>query len=187
MFFDSSDTLAGARFDSQFREAIEQGVFLALVTDAYHTRPWCHWELLRAKEMQRPIVIWDRSERGILRSFPYLGNVPVIRAPGPGPSSTADHGEIEELLLALLLEGLRMRVWKEYAGVRIAERRQAAGLGEVSLLARPPELADIAYLRGGGNASVVVYPDPPIGQDERELLRHADPGLRLLALSELVQ
>jgi hypothetical protein len=187
MFFDSSDTLAGARYDAQFRAAIEQGVFLALVTDAYHTRRWCQWELLLAKERQRPIVIWDRSQKGILRSFPYFGNVPVVRAQDVHPTDPPKDAEIEELLLALLLEALRMQVWKDYASERIAARMASDGLGKVALFARPPELTDIAYHRRAKGAPVIVYPDPPIGQDERALLSAADPEVQLLALSEILR
>ena len=186
MFFDSSDTLAGTRYDAQFRCAIEQGVFLALVTDAYHTRRWCQWELLLAKERQRPIVIWDRSQRGILRSFPYFGNVPVVRARDAHSNEPPEDAEIEELLLALLLEALRIQVWKDYAGERIAAQMACSGLGKVALLARPPELTDIAYHRRAKGASIIVYPDPPIGQDERDLLSAADPDVKLLALSEIL-
>jgi hypothetical protein len=185
MYFDSSDTIAAAPFDQQFRRAIEQGVFLALVTDAYHMRRWCQWELLLAKELQRPILIWDRSEKGNPRSFPYLGNVPVIRAADSRSVAAPGNEEIEELLLALLLEALRMRVWKDYAGARIADENLKGRLGEVALFARPPELTDIAYHRRANGAPTIVYPDPPIGQDERELLRLADSSVRLLALSEV--
>jgi hypothetical protein len=187
MFFDSSDTLAGSRYDAQFRSVIEQGVFLALVTDAYHTRRWCQWELLLAKERQRPIVVWDRSQKGILRSFPYFGNVPVVRAHDVHSTDPPVDADIEELLLALLLEALRMQVWKDYAGERIAARKAADGLGEVALFARPPELTDIAYHRRAKGVPIIVYPDPPIGQDERDLLSAADPDVQLLALSELLR
>jgi hypothetical protein len=186
MFFDSSDTLAGARYDDQFRSAIEKGVFLALVTDAYHTRRWCQWELLQAKECQRPIVIWDRSQKGNLRSFPYFGNVPVVRARDVQANEPED-AEIEELLLTLLLEALRIQVWKDYAGERIAARTASNGPGNIALFARPPELTDIAFHRRVKGASVIVYPDPPIGQDERALLSAADPDVQLLALSELLR
>jgi hypothetical protein len=187
MFFDSSDTLAGARYDDQFRNAIEQGVFLALVTDAYHTRRWCQWELLLAKERQRPIVIWDRSQKGILRSFPYFGNVPVVRARDVHSNEPPEDAEIEALLLTLLLEALRIQVWKDYAGERIAAQMASEGLGKVALFARPPELTDIAFHRRAKCASVIVYPDPPIGQDERALLTAADPDVQLLALSEILR
>jgi hypothetical protein len=187
MFFDSSDTLAGARYDDQFRSAIEQGVFLALVTDAYHTRRWCQWELLLAKERQRPIVIWDRSQKGILRSFPYFGNVPVVRARDAHSNEPPEDAEIEALLLTLLLEALRIQVWKDYATERIAAQMASEGLGKVALFARPPELTDIAFQRRAKCASVIVYPDPPIGQDERALLTAADPDVQLLALSEILR
>ena len=137
--------------------------------------------------VDQPIVIWDRSQKGILRSFPYFGNVPVVRARDVHSNEPPEDAEIEALLLTLLLEALRIQVWKDYAGERIAARMAADGLGKVALFARPPELTDIAFHRRAKCASVIVYPDPPIGQDERALLTAADPDVQLLALSEILR
>jgi hypothetical protein len=110
----------------------------------------------------------------------------VVRARDVHAESPPEDAEIEELLLALLLEALRIQVWKDYAGERLAAQRQTSDLGEVALFARPPELTDIAYHRRAKGAALIVYPDPPIGQDERDLLSAAAPDVRLLALSEIL-
>ena len=89
LFFDAADTLAGSRYDEQFRAAMQQSVFLAIVTDAYHGRPWCQWELLLAKQLQRPILIWDLFREGTARSFPTWATYRSFALPTSSPSSPA--------------------------------------------------------------------------------------------------
>ncbi|HEY7640866.1 MAG TPA: toll/interleukin-1 receptor domain-containing protein [Steroidobacteraceae bacterium] len=183
LFYDVAHTLTGANFDEQFLGAIKECVFLAIVTDAYHGRPWCQWELLRAKQWQRPIVVWDRTDEGTARSFPYLGNVPVVRTPN---LDGASDDLVENLLIQVLVEAIRMQVWENDA-----RRRMSAIAGsrydKVAYFARPPELADIAYQCRAREISVIVYPDPPIGKDERSLFEAVLPGVLLLSLGEVQQ
>ena len=181
LFFDASDTISGSPFGGQFREAIRDcGGFLAILTDTYHTRRWCQWEMLLAKELQRPIVVWDLSEKGVLRSFPYLGNVPVVRGANAGEGPELDR-EVEELLLALLSEALRMTVWSDHAK-GVVQRGGNASLASANFFARPPELTDIAHR--SAMLKIIIYPDPPLSHDERALLNAAYPAVKLLALSE---
>ena len=54
--------------------------------------------------------------------------------------------------------------------------------------ARPPELADLAFLAGkatGGNKLTIVYPDPPIGTEEADLMNVLRGNIELRTLSEL--
>jgi hypothetical protein len=182
LFYDVADTLTGANFDEQFLETIKECVFLAIVTDAYHGRPWCQWELLRAKQWQRPIVVWDLTDAGTARSFPYLGNVPVVRAPSlPAASDEL----VESLLIQVLVEAIRMQVWENDARRRVSQL--GGRYGNVAYFARPPELADIAYQCWAKGVKVIVYPDPPIGKDERSLIEVILPEVRLLSLGEVQQ
>ena len=194
MYFDAYDTVAGKPYPEQFENAIKDGALLSIVTDAYHGRPWCLWELLAAKRHSSPIVIWDLSHRGTLRSFPYLGNVPVVRTPNAKftASPTAgldeldveslDDAEVERVLLALLSEALRMEVWVAHAEALVAASAMTAATTVVC--ARPPELADLVHY-GATGTRTVVYPDPPMGQHERELLAAGFPQLALVPLSEV--
>jgi hypothetical protein len=193
MYFDAYDTVAGASYSDQFRHAIKDGALLAIVTDAYHGRPWCMWELLSAKEFRSPILLWDLAHRGTLRSFPYLGNVPVVRTPDVkytiGDAGTPEEldvagiadAEIERVLLALLSEAMRMEVWAAHAETLV----KAGGMPPSTVVcARPPELADLAHQCASG-PKTIVYPDPPIGQHEQKLLADAFPQLALMPLSEV--
>jgi hypothetical protein len=193
MFFDASDTVAGDAYAKQFEQAIKRGALLGILTDAYHSRPWCMWELLTAKEFESPIVLWDLSHRGTFRSFPYLGNVPVIRTPDvryqPGQAmdrldvASISDVDIEHVLLALLSEAMRMEVWVADAQDRV-KTRNALG-SRIIVCARPPEFAELVhhYLQ---TPVAIVYPDPPICLHEKKLIAKAFPQVRLMALSELL-
>ena len=52
---------------------------MIVLTDNYATREWCRTEVILAKEHDRPIVVVNALESHEIRSFPYIGNVPVIR------------------------------------------------------------------------------------------------------------
>jgi hypothetical protein len=194
MYFDNYDTVAGNPYTDQFKNAIRDGALLAVLTDAYHGRPWCMWELLSAKEHKSPILIWDLSHRGTQRSFPYLGNVPVLRTPGAryGARNAAEpeelvvdsigDQEIERVLMALLSEATRMEVWSAHAEALV----KAGGMTQRTTMvcARPPELTDLVHEHAAG-ATTIVYPDPPIGVHEQHLLAAAFPQMTLLPLSEV--
>jgi len=193
MYFDTHSTVAGTSYSDQFEKAIGGGALLGIVTDAYHGRPWCMWEILSAKKQKSPILLWDLSNRGTLRSFPYLGNVPVLRTPdvrykmgNPAepaeldPESISDK-EIERVLMALLSEAMRMEIWTAHAEALV----NAGGTTTQTTIvcARPPELADLAHECATG-PKTIVYPDPPISLYEQALLAAAFPRLTLLPLSE---
>jgi hypothetical protein len=193
LFFDAYDTVAGASYSDQFEEAIRSGALLSIVTDAYHGRPWCMWELLKAKEHGSPIVVWDLSHRGTMRSFPYLGNVPTVRTSNAkykkeeGSSEKLDlesisEADIERVLLSLLSEAMRMEVWTGHAQEFV---RSQATHDAVAVCARPPELADVVHQAAKG-AKTIIYPDPPICLHEQKLLNDAFPQLTMLSLGELV-
>ncbi len=184
-FFDVSSLQPGHDYPDQFEAAIGQGSLLAVVTDAYHTRPWCRWEVLAAKRLGRPVVAADLTSGRVERTYPYLGNVLSVRAKpaADDPDGMAD-ADIEACTLALLSEALRIELWRERAQAMLGKRK-------VHVCARPPELADLAVLqsaekgRANGTRKIVLYPDPPLGTEETELLRHAFPALQVCTLSQL--
>src|SRR5207248_4880563 len=54
------------------------GAVLTIATTNYSARPWCRTELLIAKEQRKPVVVVDGLQGIEVRSFPYLGNVPLL-------------------------------------------------------------------------------------------------------------
>ncbi|MEI7610322.1 MAG: toll/interleukin-1 receptor domain-containing protein [Rhodospirillaceae bacterium] len=78
-FFDVHDIPPGISWADVIHHNVRRSAFLAIHTDSYSTREWCRREVIEAKRTGVPMVVahavTDREER----SFPYLGNVPVVR------------------------------------------------------------------------------------------------------------
>lgn len=148
-WFDSGDIGAGSVFQRDIEKGVEDSSFLCVLTDNYASREWCRREVLLAKRSQRPIVVVNALTHHETRSFPYLGNVPVIRWDGDA-QAPIDH---------LLKETLRLRHDKLVLSGHAKE-------GDV-LFTRPPELFTAAGLPLG---SQILYPDPPLGIEESEAL-----------------
>jgi hypothetical protein len=149
-WFDSGDIGAGSVFQREIEKGVEDSSLLCVLTDNYASREWCRREILLAKRHQRPIVVVDALTSHETRSFPYLGNVPVIRWDGDA-QAPIDH---------LLKETLRIR----HARLVLRGHEQAGD----EVFSRPPELLTAAVLP---RRSKVLYPDPPLGVEESEALR----------------
>jgi hypothetical protein len=189
-FLDTHDLVTGNNYRQQFRDDIASSSFFVLHTDAYGSRPFCRWELLRAKEFRRPILSAFRLEKGEQRTFPYNGNIPfrpLFRHRSAGDLMPSDDS-IQELLLDMMSEVLRCQIWERTAR-NVCE---ALGIRDAVLLPRPPELLDLAFLKAAlrqqgreNEPVVVVYPDPPLDKSEGEVLDHLRGGVEFRALSEL--
>lgn len=147
-WIDSGDIDAGSRFAESIRRGIKETALLVVLTDNYATREWCRREVLMAKEQGRPAAVIDALSGYEVRSFPYLGNLPTVRWDG-------DPAKGVDLLLKEMLRQL-------HAGIVL----QSEDANEVRFL-RPPELATLV---GVAEGKTVLYPDPPLGADESELL-----------------
>lgn len=163
-FYDAMELVPGEDFEARFEREIAQGTLLALVSDAYDSRPWCVYELTIAKRNRRPIVVADLGKVRTSRTYPYGSNLPRLRVtPTPGNSSW-----IEPLLVQALSEGLR-------CDLCVAQGNYAATSAQISdavAFPRPPELFDIIDA-SESLAACIVYPDPPLGRLETELLKKA--------------
>lgn len=180
-FFDADSLLPGEEYPQEFVEAIARGSLLAVVTDAYHARPWCRWEVLTAKRLGRPVVAVDLGAGRIERTYPYLGNVPSIRVNASAAETISD-GAVEQVTRALLEEALRVELWRERAKFILGKKR-------AHLSIRPPELADLVVLSSSGpnsKPSLVLYPDPPLSSEEVELLSQAFPHYAVCTPSQLL-
>lgn len=161
-WFDSGDISTGSRFAHEIEKGVKDTALLAIVTDSYSSRSWCRREVLLAKHHQRPVVIVDAVQDRETRRFPYSGNTPVIRWRGrdQDPQSVVD---------LLLREVLR----HAYADESLKQRRRE---GDVVLPAGP-ELVTIVHHRKEKDQPVVLYPDPPLGPEELEVLERT--GVRV--------
>lgn len=174
-FYDATELMPGENYEDRFREEIGRGTLLAIVSDVYDSRPWCVFELTEAKRRRRPIVLVDIGGRRTSRTYPYGANVPRVRVnPVAGDSSW-----IEPLLVEAMSEGLRCDLFEQQAA--------EASPDDTLVLPRPPELFDIVHR--DDLPSQIVYPDPPLGDIEADLLRRAlaaaAPATRMVTLGEI--
>ncbi len=158
-----------------WRQEIEQhartSLLLAIRSDAYATREWCQFEVLTAKLSGMPVVVLDALLGREARSFPYLGNTPVIRWQSE-PTELA----LEQLLGILLREALRFRFFER----RVSALCKLRGLPVPDdVQPAPPELLTMlgAAASSGGDKQLLVYPDPPLGTAELDVLRQLAPHL----------
>ncbi len=166
-FFDANDLHAGESLSGQLDAAVSRGVFVAVRGDAYSARVWCQRELLLAKLHGLPTLSVEILRRGERRSSPYGGNSP----------SVVWDGNPARIVTQAMVEWLRSEYFRREAK-RISE---AAGLPvDVSIVAKPPELLDLAQGPLQSNhAQIVLHPDPELSVLERKVLKSARPRLHL--------
>ncbi|MCG6895533.1 MAG: TIR domain-containing protein [Thiocapsa sp.] len=162
---DAGDIDAG----SPFAEAIERGIddssLLCVLTDNYSTREWCRKEIILAKQHQRPVVVVAAFSRQEVRSFPYLGNVPVLRWPCIPPDQSEAQKAAVNRASAVAAVDLLLKETLRYLHATVL-LKAVAHQGDL-ISARPPELLSLLQARG---AKTVLYPDPPLGAEELALL-----------------
>jgi hypothetical protein len=166
-FFDANDLRPGESLDEQLDTAATRGVLISVRGDAYSSRVWCQREVLLAKLNGMPTLSVEVLRRGELRSSPYGGNSPTM-VWDSNPSRVVSQA---------MVEWLRAGFFRREA-VRIIE---AANLPkDVAVVARPPELLDLAQgpLRSD-RAQLVLHPDPELSVLERRVLKAARPRLHL--------
>ncbi len=203
-FFDRVDIAAGHDFTEEIKGHIRRSAVLAWQSDEYASRPWCNIELLTAKEYLRPIVVVLGLKSGEERSFPYLGNVRTIVAT---PDNSAEiiaaavreyvrklyaEGRFQALVQAGLIPETRLRLFRPPEPIDAALIQRKAETGEpvpppeavppnpaASTGAEPSATASGHALAAGGR-EWVLYPDPPLGTAEAEILDRLFPSVRFV-------
>ncbi len=175
-WFDTHDIVDGSDFGESIVAGVRRGAILAICTDIYGSREWCQREVLAAKQWGSPIVVLDALHERVARLFPYLGNTPVTRW------DPDDDHVLSRVVVSLLVEVLRFRHFH-------ARVEHLAALGEVELddtlvLARPPELVSLALAEQVG--ARLVYPDPPIGAVEADVLHRLHPTVEFVTPTMLL-
>lgn len=148
-WFDSGDIASGSRFEKAIKEGVKDSALLAVVTDSYSSRSWCRREVLFAKHHQRPFVIVDAIHEREIRRFPYAGNAPVLRW----------RDDPRDVVDSLLRETLRHSYAEEMLSQRAHPNDDICPSG--------PELVTVIHRDRG---RTVLYPDPPLGSEELEVL-----------------
>jgi hypothetical protein len=174
-FFDAHDIARGSDIVRALEDGQRDAVLLSVRTDRYGESAWCTEEILTAKRSGVPCVtVWAVAD-GERRANPYAGNGPVlVWRPG---------GEAE--VLAACVHAWLHHLYFRRRAQRVLDLADVARTRVV--LSRAPEVSDLAQgalpLEGD---CVVFYPDPPIATVEAQVLRRAQPRLRLTTPSTLV-
>ncbi len=173
-FLDVYDIPAGLSSSAVIFDSIRDGIMLAVYTDSYSSREWCRREVIEAKRRNIPMLVIDCLQTIDIRSFPYLGNVPVVRV---NPEGMEQVDQVAGLLLDELFKHL---LWR----CRVEKFRQL--YPKVLFIARPPELMTLATIldNDSGGERSIVYPDPPISLEEAQLFSNVAPNMKLSILKD---
>lgn len=169
-FFDANDIANGYDFEKEIAGGVKNSVLVVFQTDAYSTREWCRIEIITAKRYKSPIVVVNAIMEGEKRGFPYIGNAPTIRW-------NNNFDDIIDLALIQMLNNL----YKEQRLQKYIELFNLNQTFEVAYLTSPPELfnfLDIKKMKEEKDKDLLVlYPDPPLGNEELKLLNELDPAI----------
>ena len=171
-FFDSNDIAAGHDFAKEILANAAESAVVVIHTDTYSDRSWCRKEVLSAKRFGSPVLVVDAVTVGEERLFPYLGNAPSVRWLFDSPR------RCEIVIDAALREVLRNVYFIEH----VRAIKKAGYLADTSVeIATAPEV--LTYLNlvhakrcDRTKPSVLLYPDPPLGDEEIELLENLNPS-----------
>lgn len=157
-FFDAHNIQESTEWKNEIEENIKDSIVLVYYTDLYSTRLWCRKEILFAKKYDRPIVVVNLLKKREERSFPYMANVPIIKI------KKFSNKNYLLILKSLLVETVRYyyhhNILEEFVAVNKLEKN-------FTTIAFTPELLTLINKNDCEN---FIYPDPPIGIEEIEVL-----------------
>lgn len=174
-FFDVNDIADADDFEKSIEKSLGNSAIVVFLSDQYSTREWCRIEVIVAKRNKSPLVVVNNIENGEKRSFPYLGNVPSIRYKENCFPNIIDLALYQVLNNLFLEEKLK----KEIALYNVEESYL------VYPIENAPELftyVDIKRLekKGSDKKILVVYPDPPLGKEELNVLNDIDDNIQFI-------
>jgi len=172
-FLDTYDIPFGEPFPEVIHRNIIKSIFLGIRTDRYSASDWCQREVIDAKRNEVPIVIVDCLSDGDDRTFPYLGNVPVVRM---------------DPILQDRLPYIARRLIDEIF-LNLLWHYRVHGLGEdfddTLFMARPPELLSMINITPDKDTpEVIVYPDPAMGIEEIRLFNETWSEIKVHTLTQ---
>ena len=173
-FLDVHDIPAGVSFEPVIEHSMEQSVMAVIYTDSYSSRDWCQREVLQAKRLQAPMLVVDCLRNVDERSSPYMGNAPYLRM---DPEAM---DRMEHIAFRLLDEMFKSMLWKLHVG-NLGDNRP-----NVTFMPRAPELVSLVTrpeLRHSGEWHI-VYPEPPLGEQEVQLITNLGQQIRLHSLTQ---
>jgi hypothetical protein len=181
-FFDANDIAPGYRFSNELKGAIETSALICIQTDHYATREWCLFEVITAKRFDRPVVVLNAVMQREPRSFPYIGNVPTMRW------NPQDKSRFREVVDMALFEVLGNTYNQMFLSALQKLYTLPPGTHPVG---HAPELFTILKLREKArgredaagsmeSTNYILYPDPPLGDEEIQLLQDLSPDTHFI-------
>jgi hypothetical protein len=170
-FFDSNDINAGSDFVKEIKANVADSAMVVVQTNTYSDREWCRKEVLSAKQYGCPVLVINAVTVGEDRQFPYIGNAPTIR----WPFDSARRCEVA--IDAALREVLRNVHFLEH----VKTLKRAGFLPDTCVqIGTAPEILTYGNLLRAKKCdrtkpSVLLYPDPPLGDEEIEILEDINP------------
>ncbi|HVD99441.1 MAG TPA: toll/interleukin-1 receptor domain-containing protein [Cytophagaceae bacterium] len=163
-FFDANDIAYGSNFGEEIKKAASESALVVFQSDSYADREWCRIEVLTAKSEGCPIVIVNIVQHGEKRAFPYLGNSPSIR-----------FKENYQSIIDLTLEQV---LFNQYTRRFLDSLTNLYNIKTDRILSNTPELFNFIQLKKQKVAeekyALVIYPDPPLGSEELDILNQLD-------------
>ncbi len=167
-WYDETAVDRGDELIAQLEQAARDSVVLVVRTDRYSESPWCGVELLTAKLARTPMVTLLHGDDGEPTASTYGGNHRTM---------VWRHDRAWEVSAGCVQAWLHGHHFAAHAAAALAH----AGLpANAEILARRPELLDLARPAASSGRRLLVYPDPPLTERDVALLRAAVPTLRLV-------
>lgn len=156
-FFDAHNIQESVEWKKDIEDSIKESIVLVYYTDLYSTRLWCRKEILLAKKYDRPIVVINALEKKEERSFPYMANVPIVKV-----------NDFSKKDFVLVLKNLLVETVRYYYYHKILDKfLKNNALENFTPIAFTPELLTLTNKNECEN---FMYPDPPLGIEELEVL-----------------
>lgn len=171
-FFDANDIATSHRFDTQIIEQFDENTaVIAVLSDKYATREWCKLEISTAKRNRCPLVVVLQIEKGEIRSFPYLGNVPTLLW----------NNNLQDIIDLILIQVLNARFSQKYLDKHIKLYRLKKEY-QCMIYSNPPELFNYLDIlaedkKNEKKVGLVIYPDPPLAGEEQKILQEVMPDV----------
>lgn len=165
-FFDVNSIMEGYAFNKQIEEGVRDSIFIAIVSSTYSDREWCRKELIEAKKEKRPIIGVYLLNGKVERMFPYIGNM-------PGVTYNGDWQPVVNLLLRTTLN-------QSYQEKLLSKYTQ--GHVEMETLTTMPEAFSFSIIPA--DKTKVIYPEPPLCNEELNILKKIRPGVDLITPME---
>lgn len=149
-FFDVNNIMEGYDFEKQILNSVDSSIMVVIFSNTYSSREWCVKEILQAKKNKIPMIVVFAVNGDIDRVFPYMGNVPATQY-------NDDWKPVVNLLL-------RTALFHQYQKKLLDKLKT----DNMDLQVFPPDAYSLRYYKG--EAKTVLYPEPPLGSCEMEIL-----------------